>query len=194
MLSRVSKPWKPARPTVALRPSRIRRDPVRIEKRVEAASREREIWGGVAGVLLFAFVLVAVVVGISVATLTKDDPAAAAAAARFDQCYTGAANCVSDGDTIHVAGEKVEIAGIAAPRIQDAGCAAERDRGIDAAVLLADLLNSGKVNVSAPSRDPSGREVHKVEVNGRDVAAAMVGNGLVRDAGSDAGSSARSWC
>ena len=186
----MSKPWKPGRQTVALRPSRIRRDPVALEKKVEASSREREILGGVAGVLLFALAIVAIIVGISVATLSKYDPAAAAAAARFNQCYNGGANCVIDGDTIYVAGEKVEIAGIAAPQIQAAACADERNRGIDAAIGLADRLNGGKVTVGGPIRDPSGREVRKVAVDGRDVAAAMVGAGLARDDSS----APRSWC
>ena len=77
--------------------------------------------------------------------------------------------------------QKVEIAGVEAPQIQDARCDAERSRGIDAAVRLADLLNSGKVSVGAPFRDPYGRAVRKVQVDGEDVAGTMVEAGVARE-------------
>ncbi len=156
---------KPRRQTLALapsqRPSRIRREPVRLRLepdtdpvKAEAKAREREMWGGVTGVLLFAAALAVLVVGVSAATIFRDDPAAAARAARFGQCYNASGpNCVLDGATIYVARQKVTIAGVEAPQIQDARCDAERNRGIDAAVRLADLLNSGKVSVSAPFGD-----------------------------------------
>jgi endonuclease YncB( thermonuclease family) len=191
----VSKHFHPPRKPGAPRPSRIRRDPVRIEPTVslakaEAISSEREMWGGVAGVLLFAGALVVLVVGISAATIFHDDPAAAARALRFGQCYNSGPNCVIDGGTIRVAGRKVAIAGIDAPSIQDARCDAERTRGIDAAVRLADLLNSGKVTVGGPFRDASGREVRKVQVGGEDVGAALVDAGAVREPGSETAG----WC
>jgi endonuclease YncB( thermonuclease family) len=187
----VSKPLKLGRPTVALRPSRIRREPVQLEtkrpltkaeiEKAEARSREIEIWGGVAGVVLFATGIVALTFGISAATIFKNDPAAAAAAARFNQCYNAEGpDCVLDGDTIRVDGKKVEIAGIAAPAIVDAQCPEERSRGIDAAVRLADLLNGGNVTVGAPIRDANGREVRKVQVGGEDVGDSLIDAGLAR--------------
>jgi endonuclease YncB( thermonuclease family) len=187
----VSKPLKLGRPTVALRPSRIRREPVQLEttrpltkaeiEKAEARSREIEIWGGVAGVVLFAAGIVALTFGISAATIFKNDPAAAAAAARFNQCYNAEGpDCVLDGDTIRLDGKKVEIAGIAAPAIVDAQCPEERSRGIDAAVRLADLLNGGNVTVGAPIRDAYGREVRKVQVGGEDVGDTLIDAGLAR--------------
>jgi endonuclease YncB( thermonuclease family) len=191
----VNKHWKPRRQPVTRRPSRIRRDPVRIEPAVslakaEAISSEREVWGGVAGVLLFAGALVVLAVGISAATIFHDDPAAAAREARYGQCYNSGPNCVIDGGTIRVAGRKVAIAGVEAPGIPDARCEAERARGIDAAVRLADLLNTGKVTVGGPLRDASGREVRKVQVGGEDVGAALVDAGVV---GSSDGTP-QDWC
>ena len=196
----MSKHWKPAKKTVALRPavraSRIRREPVRLEPapdpaKVEAKAREREMWGGVTGVLLFAAALAVLVVGVSAATIFRDDPDAAARANRFGQCYNALGpNCVLDGATIYVARQKVTIAGVDAPQIQDARCDAERSRGIDAAVRLADLLNSGKVTVSAPFRDAAGRTVRKVQVNGEDVGAAMVEAGVAREYDG----TRQSWC
>lgn len=187
----MSKPLKLGRPTVALRSSRIRREPVQLEttrpltkaeiEKAEARSREIEIWGGVAGVVLFAAGIVALTFGISAATIFKNDPAAAAAAARFNQCYNAeGSSCVLDGDTIRIDGKRVEIAGIAAPAIVDAQCPEERSRGIDAAVRLADLLNGGNVTVGAPIRDAYGREVRKVQVGDEDVGDSLIDAGLAR--------------
>jgi micrococcal nuclease len=187
----VSKHWNPGKKTVALnavvRPSRIRREPVRLEPQLdpvkaEARAREREMWGGVAGVVLFGVALAVLVVGISVATIFHEDRAAAARALRFGQCYNAQGpNCVLDGGTIYVRGTKVVIAGIDAPQIQGAGCAAETDRGIDAAVRLADLLNSGKVSVGAPFRDEYGRDVRKVSVDDEDVGGTLIEAGAARE-------------
>lgn len=196
----MSKHWKPRKPTVALRPSqrpsRIRREPVRLEQReldpvkAEANAREREMWGGVAGVLLFAGGLAVLVIGISAATIFHDDRAAAARAARFGQCYNSGPNCVVDGDTIRVAGRTVAIAGVEAPQIQGARCADERAQGIEAAVRLADLLNSGRVTIGAPFSDPYGRAVRKVRVGGEDVAATLIDAGVAREYGG----SSPGWC
>lgn len=187
---------KPRRPALALAPSRIRREPVRLEPeldpvKAEARARERQMWGGVAGVLLFAAALAVLAIGISAATIFHDDPAAAARATRFGQCYNAeGSNCVLDGGTIYVQGKKVAIAGVDAPQIQGARCENERARGIEAAVRLADLLNSGKVTVSALFRDPYGRIVRKVRVGGDDVAGTLIDAGVAREPGTDP----QSWC
>lgn len=178
----MSEPLKPGRQTVALRPSRIRRDPVRLEKQVEARSEELEILGGVAGVVLFAVIIAVLTIGISAATIFKTDPAATAQAARFGQCYNSqGGDCVIDGETIRVEGRKVAIAGIEAPGIGDASCPEERSRGIDSAVRLADLLNSGAVSVGPAFRDPYGRDVAKVQVDGSDVGRRMISADLARE-------------
>jgi micrococcal nuclease len=183
---RVSKHWNPGKTPVALKPSRIRRDPVRIVsdipsvRRVARRSDERETWFGIAGVMLFAAVIVAAIVAVSWATLFRDDPAAAAEDARFGQCYNGGSNCVIDGDTIQVHGQKLTIAGIDAPRIRDASCDAERSHGIDAAVLLAELLNRGRVTVGPTYINEFGRAVRTVQVKGKDVGKAMVDAGVAR--------------
>jgi endonuclease YncB( thermonuclease family) len=181
----VSKLLKPRKPTVALRPSRIRRDPLLVpavdEKKVQARSQEREIWGGVGGVLLFAAAIATAIVGLSAATIAIYFSEPAPRPGHFGHCYNeGGANCVLDGGTIYVAGEKVAIAGMDAPGIVSARCSAERTQGIEAAVRLAALLNSGKVIVGGAFRDKDGREVRKVEVNGEEVGAAMIDAGLAR--------------
>ena len=196
----MSKPWNPRKQTVALdgaapRVSRIRREPVRrlteadIAK-AEAGKREREMWGGITGVVLFAVAIAILIVGTAIATVFYGDPDADAQARHFGQCFNEfGPNCVIDAGTIRVAGETVQIAGMQAPSIQGAQCETERSRGIDAAVRLANLLNSGKVTLGGTSRDPSGREVRSVQVGGRDVGEAMVAMSLARDY-----ASAGSWC
>jgi endonuclease YncB( thermonuclease family) len=151
-------------------------------KQAELNKRERERWRTIGGLALFGTGIAAAAIAIGAVTYSNHDPAKAAAeAARFRQCYAGVGdNCVLDGDTIYVNREKVEIAEIEAPLIEGAECGAERERGIDAAVWLADLLNGGKVTVSEPINDPSGRVVHNVDVDGRDVAKAMISAGVAR--------------
>ena len=194
----MSKHWNPPRHTAQLRKSRIRRDPVRlvndprIERKVEAVSLERQLWGGVSGILAIAAALVALAVGISIATFSNYDPQAAAAeAARFAQCYNAAGpNCVLDGNTVYVDRQKVRIAGLEVPKIQGAGCPEERSAGIDAALRLAELLNGGEVTMSAPIRNATGADVRKIFVNGDDIAPAMISAGLARPIGEDNAS----WC
>ena len=183
----MSKPFKPGAKSVAVRPSRIRRDPVRVPteaelKQAEVDKREREKWRAFGGVIFFAAGIAALAIGISVATYSRYDPAAAAAeAARFRQCYNGAnGNCVLDGDTLRVGGQWLEIAGLDAPEIQGATCGEERTRGISAAVRLADLLNGGEVTVGDPFRDQYGRAVRTVQVDGKDVAKAMIAAGVAK--------------
>ena len=194
----MSKHWTPPARKDPVKQSRIRREPVRLVSEVAPAPRktarltnEQEMWAGVTGVLLFAAAVVVLVVAAAVFTYTRGDPAAAANAARFAQCYdsTGS-NCVLDGNTIYVAGQRVEIAGIAAPKIQGAQCDAERSKGIDAAVQLEALLNSGTVTVGRPSRDFYGRVGSEVQVKGVDVAQMLMN----RDAVRKYEGSQPSWC
>ena len=135
------------------------------------------MWSGIAGITLLAIALTVAAMGLSWATLFNSDPQAEAREKQFGQCYNGGQNCVFDGDTIRVDGEKLQIAGMTAPQIQGAQCEAERTRGIDAAVQLAILLNSGTVTLGEPFRDETGREVRKVQVDGADVAAKMISSG-----------------
>lgn len=192
MQSKIRRKNFPVRP-----PSRIRRDPVRVPteaelKQAELSKRERERWRAIGGLALFGAGIAAAAVAIGAVTYSKYDPAAAAAsAARFRQCNAGiGGNCVLDGDTIYIQRQKVEIAGIDAPLIKGAICDDERFRGIDAAVRLADLLNGGRVVASGTFVDQYGRTVRKVEVNGKDVANAMISAGLARTYSGEK----RNWC
>lgn len=186
----MSKPLKLTKSTVELRPSRIRRQPPPVQKVQAPPSPQQEVLGGIAGIVIFAIALAVLIVGVSIATIMHEDPGAAARAARFSQCYDAeGSNCVLDADTIYVQGQKVEIAGMTAPKIQGAQCDDERSRGIDSAVRLADLLNSGKVTLGETVRGPDGQLRRKVEVGGNDVATTMINAGMARDANNTSG-----WC
>ncbi|HEY8433196.1 MAG TPA: hypothetical protein VIK68_01145 [Sphingomicrobium sp.] len=187
----MSKHWNPKKATVELAPgSRIRRQPVPVQKAIAPPTPEQEMIGGIAGIVLFAVIIAVLVVGVSVATIFHADPNAAARAAQYGQCYNAeGTNCVLDGDTIYVAGQRIDIAGIAVPKIQGAECPDERTRGIDSAVQLADLLNSGKVTLGANIREPDGAVRRKVAVAGNDVGVAMIAAGAAREYGDTNG-----WC
>ena len=186
------------RQTVALTPapSRIRREPVQLQPQVPVVprkarlrSREEELWLGAAGIVVLASACAALIVGIS--AITRSDGAAAPVQQRFSHCYSGnRVNCVWDGDTVTIDGQRVEIAGMDAPEVRDAACPEERRRGINAAVRLRVLLNSGDVKLLGTQRAHDGRVLTKVEVNGRDVGATMVASGAAREYGGGP----RSWC
>ena len=194
----MSKHFAPPARKTPLKPSRIRRQPVKLVPDAPAAATRKpvrlsdseQMWFGVTGVLIFAAAIVVLTVAAAIFTFTRDDRAAAQGP-RFAQCYNAnGSDCVQDGDTITVGGQRVEIAGIVAPAIQGARCDAERDKGIEAAMGLASLLNRGQVTVSPPARDTSGRLAQNVQVNGTDVGQSMINLGLARP---DDGSN-RGWC
>lgn len=111
----------------------------------------------------------------------------------FGLCHEGGGtNCVVDGDTAWIAGEKVRIAGIDAPETHEPRCAAEAELGRRAAHRLQALLGSGAVMATpvVRDRDPNGRLLRNLSVDGRDVGETLIGEGLARDyAGGK-----RGWC
>lgn len=120
-------------------------------------------------------------------------PHAAVVRASFSSCkWGGGANCVVDGDTFWIGGEKVRIAGIDAPETHDYGCASELALGDRATDRLQALLNSGAVTMSSIDRDRDvyGRLLRNVQVDGADVGEAMVGAGVAREYAGGR----RPWC
>ena len=67
----MSKPWKPAKNAVELRPSRIRREPPPpekpsvIDKKLQWESGEREIWFAVIGIVGFGVAIDIIIMAIS---------------------------------------------------------------------------------------------------------------------------------
>lgn len=112
--------------------------------------------------------------GSGTATVTK---------ASFGFCHAGGGrNCVVDGDTFYLAGEKVRIAGIDAPETHPSRCDREAKLGASATRRLHALLNSGAVTMSTIDRDRDsyGRLLRNVAVDGADVGDALVSAGVAR--------------
>lgn len=101
----------------------------------------------------------------------------------FSLCHTGGGyNCVVDGDTIWLRGQKIRIADIDAPETHDYRCASEKELGDRATRHLRDLLESGPITLQPIDRneDVYGRKLRIVLVNGESVGDALVSAGLAR--------------
>jgi endonuclease YncB( thermonuclease family) len=113
--------------------------------------------------------------------------------ASFGYCHTGGGtNCVVDGDTFWIGGEKVRIAGIDAPETHPPRCDTEARLGNAATEKLHQLLNSGPVTMTSIDRDRDryGRLLRNVQVNGQDVGEAMIAAGVAREYGTGR----KPWC
>lgn len=86
---------------------------------------------------------------------------------------------VVDGDTVDRWPLRYRLAGFDAPEIVRAKCDAERSRGLLAKARLASLITqAGSVQlVPVRKRDPWGRVVARIEINGADVAATAIAEG-----------------
>jgi micrococcal nuclease len=103
--------------------------------------------------------------------------------ASFSFCHTGGGtNCVVDGDTIWLGGEKIRVADIDAPETHPARCASEQALGDRATRRLRQLLNTGAVSLQAIDRDRDkyGRKLRIVLVDGTSVGDRLVDEGLAR--------------
>ena len=94
----------------------------------------------------------------------------------------GRVRYVTDGDTFRLeSGERIRIAGIDAPETHadQARCAAEISLGNQAAERARELLDHREVELIRVGRSYN-RTVARVTLNGRDVAAALVADGVAR--------------
>lgn len=131
-----------------------------------------------------------VLAGLAATALTtgRGPPAARGAAASpivasFSLCFTGGGtNCVVDGDTFWIGGEKVRIADIDAPETHPPRCDHEADLGERATLRLQALLNAGPVTLAAADRDTDryGRLLRIVKHNGQSLGDQLVDEGLAR--------------
>lgn len=99
-------------------------------------------------------------------------------------------NCVVDGDTIWLSGEKIRIENIDTPETDQAKCPAERAAGERAKRRLHQLVNSGPLYIERSGADRYGRTLATVSVNGRDVGSVLVSEGLARPWGGKR----QPWC
>lgn len=117
------------------------------------------------------------------AALSRQAPSAPAPTVAFGFCYTGGGyNCVVDGDTIWLAGQKVRLADIDAPETHDYRCTEEKVLGDRATQRLIQLVSSGPVTLQPIDRDQDkyGRKLRIVVVNGTSVGDTLVNEGLAR--------------
>lgn len=104
----------------------------------------------------------------------------------------GGVNCVVDGDTFWMGGQRIRIADIDAPETHPPRCPAEAELGNRATIRLRELLNAGPVALEAVDRDEDvyGRKLRIVTRDGRSVGRQLVSEGLARDWTG----SRRPWC
>jgi micrococcal nuclease len=98
-------------------------------------------------------------------------------------CFMGVGfNCVVDGDTFWMGGEKIRIADIDAPETHPPRCAYEADLGQRATVRLRELLSDGSIELQAIDRDHDqyGRKLRIVIRNGESLGLRLVQEGLAR--------------
>ena len=87
-------------------------------------------------------------------------------------------NCVVDGDTFWINGEKVRIADIDAPELAGK-CSDERDLALQSRNRLAQLLDE-PFSLQRQGKDQYGRTLAVVWVAGRSVGNQLVNEGLAR--------------
>ena len=110
-------------------------------------------------------------------------PGQATIRANFGFCHTGGGtNCVVDGDTLWLGGQKIRVADIDAPETHEPRCAAEQALGDRATRRLQQLLNNGAVSLQPIDRDEDkyGRKLRIVLVDGQSVGERLVDEGLAR--------------
>lgn len=101
----------------------------------------------------------------------------------FGSCHIGGGtNCVVDGDTFWMDGEKIRVADIDAPETHPARCSYEQQLGDRATERLRELLNAGPVELGSVDRDTDryGRKLRIVYRNGQSLGDQLVSEGLAR--------------
>jgi len=102
------------------------------------------------------------------------------AAAALAVCAPGPRdNCVHDGDTIWIEGEKIRIADIDTPEL-NGQCASERNLALHARKRLIQLLNAGPFTISRSGTDRYGRTLATLHRSGRSIGDQHVAEGLAR--------------
>jgi micrococcal nuclease len=101
----------------------------------------------------------------------------------FGLCHSGGGrNCVVDGDTFWLDGEKIRIADIDTPETHPPRCAHEAELGARATRLLQALLSAGPITLATADRDTDryGRKLRVVTRGGESLGDTLVAEGLAR--------------
>ncbi|WEX85799.1 thermonuclease family protein [Sinorhizobium garamanticum] len=106
---------------------------------------------------------------------------------------------IIDGDTVAIGSERIRLLDIDAPETKEPRCEAEMVRGLEAKERLRSLLRSARaIDLDrSGGRDRYGRTLGRLMVDGRDVGAVLVAEGLAVQwqRGHDAWEArARHWC
>lgn len=112
----------------------------------------------------------------------------------FSLCHTGGGiDCVVDGDTFWLSGQRIRIADIDTPETHPSRCEAEARVGKAATLRLQALLNAGPITLIPIDRDTDryGRKLRIVERDGGSLGGVLVGEGLARWY---AGGRRAEWC
>lgn len=90
-------------------------------------------------------------------------------------------DCVVDGDTIYLGGEKIRISDINTPEISGAACARERELANRAKHRLVQLLNAGPAELrrtEARDEDVYGRKLRSIYRDDRSLGDDLIAEGL----------------
>lgn len=128
---------------------------------------------------------------LSWSTTSAQDSGSTPGSISFHSCGMIRRNCVVDGDTFWIKGEKVRIVGIDAPETSGSDrCKYLRsgknpswcdfELGSKARTALGTLLSRGPVKIHRQGQDKYGRTLATVSVNGRDVGGALFEQGFAR--------------
>lgn len=102
------------------------------------------------------------------------------AAAALAICAPGPRdNCVHDGDTVWIDGEKIRIADIDTPEL-NGQCAFERELALRARERLVHILNASPFTINRSSTDRYGRTLAILHQAGRSIGDQLVAEGLAR--------------
>lgn len=102
----------------------------------------------------------------------------------FQMCATGSRKaCVVDGDTIWLSGQKIRVADIDTPEVNEPKCPSELALGNRATARMLELINEGPFELKAwPGRDADryGRKLRVLIRDGRSLGDFLVSEGLAR--------------
>lgn len=102
----------------------------------------------------------------------------------FPICHTGGGmNCVVDGDTIWISGEKIRIADIDTPETHQPRCPREAELGKRATKRMHELVNAGPFEVRRIGNrdtDRYGRKLRVLVRHGQSLGDVLVSEGLAR--------------
>ncbi|WP_240700159.1 thermonuclease family protein [Sphingomonas gei] len=101
----------------------------------------------------------------------------------FGLCHSGGGrDCVVDGDTFWIDGEKIRIADIDTPETHPPRCALEAELGAQATRRLRALLSAGPITLAMADRDTDryGRKLRVVLRGGESLGGMLVAEGLAR--------------